>query len=160
MNDIKSAVMTLALCAVCAMLFHFLLPEGGVSRTAKVLIGLVMLCAVCTPLFRAFTWFRGSAAEERVFSRFGEWDTTFAYTLYEQEAERAVREACEGIIKKHTAARGSVSVSLHILDEGAIKIEHVRITFETAPEGRETIKNEIADACGVIPEIRVETVNE
>ena len=159
-DDLRGAVMTLLFCAVCGLLFHFLLPEGSVARTAKILIGLVMLCAVCAPLFGVWQSLRGVGGEKRIFGRFGEPDTAFAVDLYEKEAERAVCGICEAIVKKHTDVRRKIAVDLHISEDGAIRIERVRITFDAPPEGREAIEDEIAGECGVIPEIRVEMINE
>ena len=159
-GSMRSAVMTLLFCAVCGLLFHFLLPEGGVSRTAKILISLIMLCAVCTPLFGVWQALSGAGAERPVFGSFGEPDTASAVDLYEREAEQAVRGVCEAIIKKYTNVGRKINVNVHISGDNTIQIEHVRITFDAPPEGREVIADEIAGECGVIPEIRVEMINE
>lgn len=160
MQDVRNAVMTLLLCAVCGLLFHFLLPEGGVSRTAKTLVSLIMLCAVCAPLFGVWEHLRGFESDNRVFGEFGERDTTFPAALYEREAEAAVGEVCDAIVGKYTNVPRRIEVDAHISEDGAIRIDRVRITFEALPEGRDNIETEIYRECCVIPEIRVETVNE
>ena len=38
LQEIRSAVLLLVFCSAAGLLFHFLLPEGGVSRTARTLI--------------------------------------------------------------------------------------------------------------------------
>ena len=160
MNEAKNAVLTLALCAVCGLLFHFLLPESGVSRTAKTLISLVMLCAVCAPLFGVWEHLRGVGSDSRVFGSFGERDTTFPVDLYERQAEAAVGEALDAIVKRYTNVPRRIEVDAHIPEGGGIRIDRVRITFEALPEGRDSIEAEITAECGVIPEIRVERTDE
>lgn len=155
-NDLKGAVMTLLFCAVGGLLFHFLLPDGSVSRTAKILISLIMLCAICAPLFGVWQSLRVIGESGTIFSGTGEPDTASVQEWYREEAERAVREVCDGIIRKHTNVGRKITVDVHITDDVAIRIERVRITFDAPPEGRKDIEKEIAGECGVIPEIRVE----
>ena len=160
LQELRSAVMTLLFCAVCGLLFHFLLPEGSVSRTAKTLVCLIMLCAVCAPLFGVWEHLRGFESEGRIFAGFGERDTTFPVELYEREAAEAVKTVCGAIVGKYTDVPRRIDVDTHISEDGGMRIDRVRITFDALPEGKEKIEAEIAGECGVIPEIRVEAANE
>lgn len=159
LTDARNAVLTLLFCAVCGLLFHFLLPEGGISRTAKILISLIVLLALCTPLFGVWQAMNRVSGEVEISAEHDQPDTARAAELYKQEAERAVCGVCETIIRKHTNVGREIEADVNISDDFTIMIEHVRITFEAQPEGREEIRTEIANECGVIPEIRVEMIN-
>ena len=160
LHEIRSAVLLLAFCAAAGLLFHFLLPEGGVSRTARALISLVMLSAVCAPLFGVMEYLGASVGENGVFGSFGEPDTAASRDLYRETVEAAVGNVCGEIVKKYTNVPRKITVNAHITEENGIRIEHVRIVFDAPPEGREHIEEEIAKECGVIPEIRVERKND
>ena len=160
LQEIRSAVLLLVFCSAAGLLFHFLLPEGGVSRTARTLISLVMLSAVCTPLFGVMEYLGATVEEKGVFGSFGEPDTAASRDLYRQTVEAAVADACGEIVKKYTRVPRKITVSAHITEDNGIRIEHVRIVFDAPPEGRKGIEEEIAKECGVIPEIRVEQQND
>ena len=160
LTEIRSAVMLLLFCAVGALLFRFLLPEGGASRTAGVVVSLLLLSAVCTPLFGVMEYLGVSAGEGAVFGDFGEPDTTFPRDLYRETAEEAVAAACGEIVGKYTNVPRKITVNAHITEENGIRIERIRIVFGAPPEGRERIEKEISEECGVIPEIRVELEND
>ena len=160
LNELRSAVLLLLFCAAAGLLFRFLLPEGGVARTARILVSLLMLCAVCTPLFGVMEYLGASVGEGAVFGTFGEPDTTFPRDLYREAAEEAVRTACDGIVGKYTDVPRKITVDAHITEDNGIWIERVRIVFGAPPEGRERIEQAIAEECGVIPEIRVELEND
>ena len=158
--DFRGAVMTLLFCAVCGLLFRFLLPEGGVSRTAKVIVSLIMLSAVCAPLFGAWSALRGVEVPDGGIAGFGERDTTFPYESLEQEAAEAVAGVCGRIVDKYTSVSRQIAVSVHISEDNVIEIERVRILFEALPEGRDAMMAELTEECGVIPDIRVKTDDE
>ena len=160
LTEIRSAVMLLLFCAVGALLFRFLLPEGSVSRTAGVLVSLLLLSAVCTPLFGVMEYLGASVGEGAVFGEFGEPDTTFPRDLYREAAEAAAAEACGEIVGKYTDVPRTITVNAHITEENRIRIERIRIVFSAQPEGLERIEKEIAEECGVIPESRVELEND
>lgn len=160
MTELKSAVMTLLFCAMCGLILGFLLPEGGVSRTVKTLIGVVLLSALCVPIFGVFEFFDSELADRTLFSSFGERDTSVPYDVYLQKAEQAARSFCDTIVTRHTNVPRKITVDAHISEDNVICIEHVRIVFEALPEGRKAIEDEIAEEFGIIPEIRVEQEND
>lgn len=151
--------MTLLFCSVCGLILGFLLPEGGVSRTVKTLIGVVLLSAVCVPIFGVMEYFDASLADRALFSSFGERDTSAPYDAVLEKTEQAARAFCDTIVTRHTNVPRKITVNAHISEENVIRIERVRIVFEAPPEGREAIENEIASEFGIIPEIRVEQEN-
>lgn len=155
MDTLREAVLLLSFCAVCGLLFHFLLPEGNVSRMAKTVMSLLMLCALCTPLFRVLDAFDGASGNSRIFSSFGERDTTFPEDLYRQTVEKEVCGVCGDIVKKYTDVPYEITADVHISDDGGIRIERVRIVFDALPEGRDAIEKEITEACGIVPAIGV-----
>ena len=146
-------------CAVCGMIYHFLLPEGGVARTAKTVMSVLMLCALCTLLFRAFDFLDFSDSDSRIFADFGERDTTFPESLLRQTVADEVSGLCGAIVKKYTNVPHQIAADVHIGEEGVIQIERIRITFDAPPDGREALVREITEECGIIPEIRVEHEN-
>lgn len=152
--------MTLLFCSVCGLILGFLLPEGGVSRTVKALIGVVLLSALCAPIFGVMEYFDSSLAEGALFSSFSERDTSAPYDAVLQQTEQAAREFCNTIVARHTNVPRKITVDAHISEDNVIRIEHVRIVFEAPPEGRQAIKDEIAAEFGIIPEIRVEQEND
>ena len=158
-TEMRNAVMTLLFCSVCGLILGFLLPEGGVSRTVKTLISLVLLCALCAPIFGALEYF-GTSLRDPVFSSFGERDTSVPYDALLDKTEEAAREFCNAIVTRHTNVPREITVDAHISEDGVIRIEHVRIVFEALPEGREAIRDEITEEFGIIPEIRVEQEND
>ena len=160
MNDLKSAVVTLLFCSVCGLILGFLLPEGGVSRTVKTLIGVVLLSALCAPIFGVFELFDDAVSDRTLFSSFGERDTSAPYDAVLEKTEQTARAFCNTIVTRHTNVPRKITVSAHISEDNVISIEHVRIVFEASPEGREAIKDEIAAEFGIIPEIRVEQEND
>lgn len=160
MDELRSAVATLLITAVCALLFRFLLPEGNVSRTAKAIVGIVTLCAVCAPLFGF--WGRLSGRDDLAsgFPSFREPETTFPYGGFEREAAEAVTGVCESIIGKYTDAPHEITVAVHIPETGGIEIEQIRIVFAAAPDRLEAMTAELTEACGAAPEIRVGSADE
>ena len=155
LDTLREAVLLLSFCAVCGLLFHFLLPEGGVSRTAKTVMSLLMLCALCMPLFRVLDAFDGASGNSRIFSSFGERDTTFPADLYREAVAEEVRGACGAIVEKYTDVPYEITADVHISDDGNIRIERVRIIFDALPEGRNAIERDITEACGIVPAIGV-----
>lgn len=145
----------MAFCAVCGLLFHFLLPEGSVSRAAKIVMSLLMLCALCTPLFRVFDAFDDTGGSGQIFSSFGERDTTFPEDLYREALAEEVRGACGAIVDKYTDVPYEITADVYISDDGGIRIERVRIVFDALPEGRNAIERDITEACGIVPAIGV-----
>ncbi len=160
MDTLRDMVATLLLTAVCALLFRFLLPEGSVSRTAKTVVSLVTLCAVCVPLFNVWGKLRGrDGISSGVFS-FSEVMTTFPYELAQRRAELAVEGACDDIISQYTDVPREIKVEAHIHADGSIEIERIRIVFEAEPERREAMTSELIENCGIAPEIRVKNADE
>lgn len=157
MDYFRGAVATLLLTAVCALLFRFLLPEGGVSRTAKTVVSLVTLCAVCAPLLGLWGKLSGETAFSSGLSAYMEARTTFPYETMERQAAQAVRDACEGILSEYTDAPHDIEVDMHIPEGGGIEIKRIRIVLESEPERLEEMKAELTECCGFAPEVRVKT---
>lgn len=160
MTEMKNAVMTLVFCAVCGLVLGFLLPERGVSRSVKTLISIIILSAVCTPVFGVMEHFDKDLAEKTIFSSFGERDTSVPYDVFLEKTKQAVEDFCETVVVRYTNVPHNISADAHISEDNVIRIEHVRIVFQAVPEGRDAIRDEIAEECGIIPEIRVEQKNE
>lgn len=160
LNELRGAVATLLMTAVCGLLFRFLLPEGNVSRTAKVIVSLVTLCAVCAPLFGVWGRLSGKTELTSGFPAFHAPETTFPSDSLERRAAEAVEAVCETIVLKYTVAPHEIAAAVHITETGGIEIEQIRIVFAAAPDRLEAMTAELTEACGAAPEIRVESADE
>ena len=159
MDSLENSVLLLLFCSVCGLIFHFLLPEGSVSRTAKAAMSLLMLCALCTPIFGVFDHLRSSGVDRVVFGGFGEADTTFPEEQYRRALGEEVAALCGETVKKYTNVPYRITADVHISGDGVISIERIRIVFDVPPEGRDAIETEIKERYGIIPEIKVEDAN-
>ena len=159
-TEIKRWVLALLFTSVCGMIYHFLLPSGSVSKTAKKIISLVMLCAVCMPVFGVFRAGTLFPSIPEIFGEAEEAETSVPYAYYENAARYAIEEQCRETVGKYTSVPFEVTADVHISADGGIRIEHIRIVFDAQPEGKDGMTAELTALLGMVPDIRVDGSDE
>ena len=151
MEELKSwALLPLFVSAGC-LICYYLLPASSVSKTARAVIAVVMLSAICLPLF--------SVAEKLGNTEFSfdseEPDTMAPFAFYEKAAERTAEKTASDIIKKYTAVPFVCSADADCTEDGTVELLRIVIVFDARPEGEKEMRAELLRETGLVPEIRV-----
>ena len=151
MEDIKSWGLLMVFLSVGSLIYCFLIPSGASSRLSRGIVSLVVIMASFMPVFSVFGSLTGT---EFTFSSPPE---TADYSDYfEQQAKKAVEEIIKPVIRKYTVVPYETEIFINKDDTGSINIEYIAITFSAKPLSEKELTDELVEALGIIPDIRVE----
>lgn len=151
MEELKSWGGLLLFVSAGSLIYCFLLPAGAVSKIAKSVISVVFICAAFMPLsglmniFSDAEWNFTDEAEEADFSGF-----------VEESARSEIEKIIHDCVRKYTSVPYDTEIFINITDDLGIRIEYVRLIFSASPLNEEGIRDELTQALGIIPDIRVE----
>lgn len=153
MQTLKVAALGLVFVSAACCIYYYLLPEGGVSRTARRILSVFFLACVLSPLFSVFNAL-GSFASFSLPEETGTLQTNPGPLAAAGEA--AVREAAEALIRAKTDVPFEIRISVHITETGGIDIERLHVRFEREFNGREDLAAALREALGCPVETEVE----
>lgn len=154
MEDIKSWGLLMIFLSVGSLIYCFLLPSGSVSRLSKGVISIVVISAVFMPLFSVFEGLSGVS-----FSFSSPPETENVYDFLEEEGRKAAEEIIKNTVRKYTAVPYETEIFINKEENGSININYVGITFSAAPQYEKALCEELTEALGIIPHIKVELLS-
>ena len=145
MEALKQLSLLLLFGSAAAMIVWFLLPSGGVSRTAKSVISVFMLLCALLPLysFKNLSWPRFSAASDAPEADYGE--------LFTSAVKQALGAKVKEVVTKYTDVHYLIVAGVHINGDHSIEIEQVRIVFDYPVENAGALVADLTEALGLEP---------
>ena len=128
MDTFRTAVLAACFAALALTLAEGLLPLERFSRQLRLMMSLLLLTAVLTPLtglhfdFKHENAAADAAAEDL---------TALAEAAYEQAVSERITDALNNALAEHGVSCTVRSVSVHIQEDGSIKINEAVITGNT-----------------------------
>lgn len=154
---LKTWALCLVFIALASFIYYYLLPSGKVSQTAKTVISLVTVLAVCVPLFGFFE--KGST----VFSDFSfsaETEIFEPYSYYAHITETTVNDKVSLLVRQHTDIPFFIETQINISSDNCIDIEQVTVVFEKYPEKLPELSQNIEKELGISPKFRLKEKND
>lgn len=155
-EQIRVWALLLLFVAAGGYIYYYLLPSSSVSDTAKAVLCVATLTAVCMPLFGAFSDISGEIFDFEAYSTLNEED---ALRSYAQTAREIVEEKARETIEKYTSAEYNLETDINISDDYSINIEYIRLVFEKDIGDTYELSRALEDVFGFIPEITVRDEN-
>ena len=156
MEILRTWALTLLFTAAGCFVFYFILPSGGLSKTAKSVISAVSLAAVMLPFFGI----AGKLSDVSFDFSFTEPETDAVPEYYLTAAEEAVSSVVREIILEYTSVPCEISVSVHAGEGQEVIADRIVLIFSALPENADSIRDEIAAETMIIPEIKTESADE
>ncbi|MBR3767476.1 MAG: hypothetical protein IKL10_04455 [Clostridia bacterium] len=155
MENIKNWGLMLLFISAGSLIYCFLLPSGNVSKVAKSIVSVLVLSMVCMPVFGVFSSFESSDFK---FSEPPE-IKDFSDTLIDS-AKKAVENTVHEEVKKYTNVPYKTEIFIDKKEDGSINIEYIGLTFSAKPQREKEMREALFDALSLMPDIKVEYVNE
>ena len=155
-EQIKIWAILLLFVAVGGYIYYYLLPSSSVSDTAKAVLCVFSLTAVCAPLFGAFSDINTEIFDFEVYSTKSNEDML---EYYANAARQTVEEKAYEAVRKYTAVSYKLETDINISDDYSINIEYIRLIFEKEIGETDALSRELEDVFGFIPEITVRNEN-
>lgn len=134
--------------ALASFIYYYLLPSGHISDTAKSVLSVLTVAAVCVPVF---VFFNGDEPFFYGFSSNGEAEPYEPYSYYADIAVKTADEKVSLIVRRYTDASFFVDVDVNISEDMCIDIEQVSVIFEKKPDGLPELSQEIQNELGIAP---------
>ena len=151
MEEIKSWGLLMLFVSAGSLIYCFLLPSGAVSRAAKSVISIVLVCTLLSPVLKIYDAFSGAQ-----FS-FSEPPTASDYSsIIEDSARSEIEKIISDSVRQFTSVPYETEIFINIGEDYGINIEYVRLTFSAAPQYEESITRTLYERLGIFPDIRVE----
>lgn len=155
MEELKKWGIMLIFISAGTLIYCFLLPSGSVSKTAKTVLSICVLSAVCLPLFGVFSAFSGGEISFSEAPEIDEFEDIFV-----ESAKAATENLIKETVRKYTAVPYETEIFIDKTKDGSINIEYVGITFSAKPQHEKEMREALYDALLIIPDIKVEYVSE
>lgn len=143
--------------ALASFIYYYLLPSGKVSDTAKTVISLVSILAICVPLFGFFE--KGSD----FFSDFSFAEETELFepeSYYAEITAKTVEQKVSLITREHTDIPFFVETQINISQDNCIDIEQVTVVFEKYPEKLPELSQKFERELGISPKFSLKEKND
>lgn len=154
MNEIRDWAFSICSAAICGAVMNIILPEGSTQKIFKSTFCVFFLCCVISPLLTM------DFISEKSFSGIpgGEYSggDVLENDFYEPSArvaEEEIRTKTENILRSENIEFGNISVKVNILENGGIEINEFSIAV--AYDIPESVKEEIGNETGLIPEVKI-----
>lgn len=155
MEEIKSWGLLMLFVSAGSLIYCFLLPSGAVSRAAKSVISIVLVCTLLSPVLKIYEAFSGAQ-----FS-FSEPPATSDYgSVIEDSAKAEIEKIISDCVRQFTSVPYETEIFINIGEDYGINIEYVRLIFSATPQFEENITKTIYERLGIFPDIRVELTGE
>lgn len=155
MENLKSWGILLLFISAGSLIYCFLLPSGGISKTAKAVLSVCVLSCVCFPLFGVFSSFTDGKISFSPVVQIEDYEDIYI-TSARASAEALVKE----IIRKYTTVPYKTEIFIDKTDDGSINIEYVGITFSAKPQHEKEMREALYNALLIVPDIKVEYISE
>ncbi|MBQ2759783.1 MAG: hypothetical protein IJE93_08455 [Clostridia bacterium] len=142
--------------SVGGYIYYYLLPSSSVSDTAKAVLCVFSLSAVCAPLFGAFSDINTDIFDFEAYSTMNEEE---ALSFYAQQALKTVEEKTAEAVQKYTAVPYKLETDVNISEDYSINIEYIRLIFEKEIGDISELLFALEEVFGFIPEITVQNEN-
>lgn len=156
MDNIKAWALLLLFVSIGGFIYYYLLPVSGVSETAKSVLCVFSLSAVCIPLFGSFSDIDKDIFNFEAYSTLNEQEALENFALSTKETLNLQIEEC---VKKYTDTPYEIDIGINISDSYSINIEYVRLIFEKDFGDIYALSRALENICGFIPEITVKNEN-
>lgn len=155
MENLKSWGMLLLFISSGCLIYYFLLPSGGVSKTARSVLGITVMSLVCLPLFSVTDYL-----ENMDFSFSEPPDMVTPDIFLVKSCENEINAVIDETVKKFTDISYKTVISIDITDDNSINIEHIKVVFKERPDKLREIKEALYEKLSVMPDTEVERENE
>lgn len=149
MTGFREWALMLVFIALSSFIYWYLLPSGRISETAKAIVSVLAVAAVCIPVFSFIG--RADVSLSSFMSEDGETSVFEPSDVYLAIAENTVNEKIELIVKKYTTNGFFIKTDMNISEDHAIDIKQVSVCFEKYPEKLPELSLEIEEALGIPP---------
>ena len=155
-ENIKSWALLLLFVSVGGYIYYYLLPSSSVSDTAKAVLCVFSLSAVCVPLFGAFSDINADIFDFESYSTMNEED---ALEFYAETARKTIEEKTLETVRQYTAVEYKLETDINISEDYSINIEYIRLIFEKEIGDTYDLSRALEEVFGFIPEITVQNEN-
>lgn len=155
MEELKNWGFLLLFISAGSLIYCFLLPSGGVSKTAKSVISVAVIISLSLPLFNVFGNF---SAESFIFEEAPEIENYDEHII--EAARNAVENTVHETVIKYTTVPYETEIFIDNNKENGINIEYVGIVFSAEPQREKELREALFDALGIMADIRVEYISE
>lgn len=155
MEELKNWGIMLIFVSSGTLIYCFLLPSGGVSKTAKSVLSVLVLFCVLFPMFGVYDAFSQGNINFLDAPEIEEYDD-----LYISSARAATESVIKETVRKYTTVPYKTEIFIDKTEDGSINIEYVGITFSAEPQKETELREALYDALLIIPDIKVEYVSE
>ena len=142
--------------SVGGYIYYYLLPSSSVSSTAKAVLCVFSLSAVCAPLFGAFSEINADIFDFEIYSTMNEEE---ALGYYAQTALKTVEEKTLETVSKYTSVEYKLETDVNISEDYSINIEYICLIFEKEIGDTYELSRALEKVFGFIPEITVQNEN-
>ena len=142
--------------SVGGYIYYYLLPSSSVSQTAKAVLCVFSLSAVCVPLFGVFSEINADIFDFECYSTMNEED---ALEFYADTARKTIEEKTLEAVQKYTSVSYKLETAINISEDYSINIEYIRLIFEKEIGDTYALSSALEEAFGFIPEITVQNEN-
>ncbi len=132
------------------------MPSSSVSHTAKAVLCVFSLTAVCAPLFGAFSDITADIFDFEAYSTLNEEE---ALEYFAQTARKTVEEKTLETVRKYTSVEYKLETEINISEDYSINIEYIRLIFEKEIGDTYELSRALEDVFGFIPEIMIDNEN-
>ena len=155
-EQIKMWAILLLFVSVGGYIYYYLLPSSSVSQTAKAVLCVFSLSAVCMPLFGAFSHIDSDIFEFESYSTMNEED---ALEFYADTALKTIEEKTLETVQKYTSVSYKLETDINISEDYSINIEYIRLIFEKEIGDTNELSRALEELFGFIPAITVQDEN-
>lgn len=155
MENLKSwGLMLLYISAGC-LIYFFLLPSGNISKSARSIIGIIVMSVVCMPLFSV------SSVLESIKTDFSQPPGIInPEGVIIEATEKEINVLIEDILKNYTDISYKTEIIIDIDEEYGINIEQITVYFSRRPENIRELRLALFEKLSIMPEIKVESESE
>ena len=155
-EQIKIWAILLLFVSVGGYIYYYLLPSSSVSDTAKAVLCVFSLSAVCVPLFGAFSGIDSDIFDFESYSTMNEED---ALEFYADTARKTIEENTLATVQQYTSVSYKLETDINISDDYSINIEYIHLIFEKEIGDTYDLARALEEVFGFIPEITVQNEN-
>ncbi len=151
MEQLKSWGLLMLFASAGSLIYCFLLPSGAVSKMAKAVISLVLVCTLLMPALEIYESLSGID-----FQLLDAPVTEDHNSLIEESARAELEKIINGCVRKFTTVPYESEIFINIGEDFGISIEYVKLIFSAVPQSEEDIIDAVYESTGIFPDIRVE----
>lgn len=155
MEELKSWGLLLLYISAGSLIYCFLLPSGGVSKTAKSVISLCVTVSLALPLFNSLGKLKGIDFTFEVPTEIRKYDDFVMLS-----AENAIEELIKENVLKFTNVPYKTDIIIDKVEDGSINIGYVGLIFSSKPLREDELREALFQVLGVPVNISVESLSE